>query len=96
MDAEFVRSQNTSYNHKAEKSSKFECSSWCFKTRERNDAPHEAHRVAPRVHPERISSKSIRRGGRAAVDGNGYDGIRGAGAGPVLARDNVQRCVSHV
>eukprot|EP00903_Cladosiphon_okamuranus_P013950 g12974.t1 len=30
-------------------------------------------------------------GGRAAVDGNGYDGIRGAGSGPILARDNVQR-----
>lgn len=30
-------------------------------------------------------------GGRAAVDGSGYDGIRGAGSGPVLARDNVQR-----
>lgn len=29
--------------------------------------------------------------GRAAVDGSGYDGIRGAGSGPILARDNVQR-----
>eukprot|EP00904_Undaria_pinnatifida_P002651 jgi/Undpi1/12387/HiC_scaffold_5.g02059.m1 len=36
------------------------------------------------------------RGGRAAVDGNGYDGIRGAGSGPVLARDNVQRWYSGV
>ncbi|CAM9186272.1 unnamed protein product, partial [Ectocarpus fasciculatus] len=29
-------------------------------------------------------------GGRAAVDGSGYDGIRGAGSGPILARDNVK------
>ncbi|CAM9389683.1 unnamed protein product, partial [Laminaria digitata] len=39
---------------------------------------------------------STTRGGRAAVDGSGYDGIRGAGSGPVLARDNVHRWYSGV
>ena len=29
------------------------------------------------------------------MDGSGYDGIRGAGSGPILARDNVQRQVQN-
>lgn len=28
-------------------------------------------------------------GTRASVDGNGYDGIRGAGSGPILTKANV-------
>ncbi|CAM9910415.1 unnamed protein product, partial [Ascophyllum nodosum] len=35
-------------------------------------------------------------GVRASVNGSGYDGIRGAGSGPILAKDNVQKWYSGV